>query len=72
MPDLELFQAALGLTPAWQVIRTDFDPAAGQLDLEIGFERGARFGCPKCAEPCPVYDAEAKTWRHFNSSSTAR
>ncbi len=46
MPDLELFQAALGLTPPWQVTGTDFDPGAGQLDLEIDFPRGARFSAP--------------------------
>jgi hypothetical protein len=28
MPELELFQAALGLTPPWRVVGSHFDAAA--------------------------------------------
>jgi transposase len=40
-----------------------------QLDLYLGFTRGARFGCPAkgCAHgDCPVHDTVDKTWRHLD------
>ena len=66
MPELELFQAALGLTPPWPVARSNFDLAAGELEIELDFPRASRFGCPECATSCPVHDAEPRTWRHLN------
>lgn len=65
-----LFQAALGLTSPWKVERVEFDAEAadgrGRLDLHIDFERGGRFGCPECEEPCPAHDTVRKTWRHLD------
>jgi transposase len=69
MDELGLFTAALGLSGPWRVIRTEFDPEAAQLDLYLGFDRGARFVCPAkdCAHGgCPVHDAVEKTWRHLD------
>ena len=67
MRDTELFQAALGLTSAWIVLRSEFDPDQKQLDLHVGFARGARFACPACgAEGCGVHDVKEKQWRHLN------
>jgi transposase len=69
MDELGLFTAALGLSGPWRVIRTEFDAEAAQLDLYLGFERGARFACParECAHGgCPVHDAVEKTWRHLD------
>lgn len=66
-PRLELFKLALGLQDPWQVNQTDFDPAAGRLDMYLDFSRGARFACPECKEKdCPVHDTEDKTWRHLD------
>ena len=66
MPELELFQAALGLTPPWRVVGSDFDAAAGKLTIDIDFPRGSRFACPTCGRAdCPVYDVEPKRWRHL-------
>jgi len=49
------------------VIRSDFDTAAGRLDVEIDFTPGSRFACPNCgAADCPAYDTQRKTWRHLN------
>lgn len=63
----QLFEKALGLTPPWKVIRSEFDPVAQRLDLFIDFERGARFPCPDCgAAGCAVHDSEDKEWRHLN------
>jgi transposase len=60
-------QQALGLIHPWTVIRSDFDTAAGRLDVEIDFTPGSRFACPNCgAADCPAYDTQRKTWRHLN------
>ena len=67
MRDTNLLQLALGLTPPWTVTRSDFDPEAHRLDIEIDFAPGSRFACPNCgAADCPAYDTERKTWRHLN------
>src|SRR3984885_15206784 len=67
MRDTELFQAALGLSSPWIVLRSEFDPDQKQLDLHIGFARGSRFACPACgAEECGVHDVREKEWRHLN------
>src|SRR5271169_5790133 len=67
MRDTELFQAALGLSSPWIVLRSEFDPDQKQLDLQIGFARGSRFACPACgAEGCSVHDVREKEWRHLN------
>jgi transposase len=57
----------LGLTPPWTVTRSDFDPDAKRLDIQIDFTPGSRFPCPNCgAADCPAYDTERMTWRHLN------
>ena len=67
MRDTELFQAALGLSSPWIVLRSEFDRERKQLDLHIGFARGSRFACPACgAEGCGVHDVKEKEWRHLN------
>src|SRR5271155_2329702 len=67
MRDTELFQAALGLSSPWIVLRSEFDRDRKQLDLHIGFARGNRFACPACgAEGCGVHDVREKEWRHLN------
>ena len=59
MRDTKLLQLALGLTPPWTVTRSDFDPEARRLDIEIDFAPGSRFACPTCgAADCPAYDTE--------------
>ena len=66
-PTSALFQLALGLTPPWRVEKIEFDPDRHRLDLNLGFERGARFTCPECARAdCPVHDTTDKEWRHLN------
>jgi transposase len=67
MRDTNLLQLALGLTPPWTVTRSDFDPEAKRLDIQIDFAPGSRFPCPNCgAADCPACDTERKTWRHLN------
>jgi len=67
MRDTTLLQLALGLAPPWAVSRSDFDPEAHRLDIQIDFAPGSRFACPTCgAADCPAYDTERMTWRHLN------
>jgi transposase len=67
MRDTTLMQQALGLTPPWTVVRSDFDTEAGRLDVQIDFTPGSRFVCSGCgAADCPAYDTQRKTWRHLN------
>jgi hypothetical protein len=49
MRDTTLMQPALGLTPPWTVVRSDFDTEAGRLDVQIDFTPGSRFACPTAA-----------------------
>ena len=69
MDEPGLFTAALGLSGPWRVTRSEFDADAAQLDLYLGFDRGARFPCPAkdCAHgECLVHDTVDKTWRHLD------
>jgi len=67
MRDTSLLQQALGLTPPWTVSRSDFDPEAQRLDIQIDFAPGSRFACPTCgAADCPAHDTERMSWRHLN------
>ena len=67
MRDTSLLQQALGLTPPWTVSRSDFDPEARRLDIQIDFTPGSHFACPACgAADCPVHDTERTSWRHLN------
>lgn len=67
MRDIDLFQAALGLTPPWRVEAVEFDEDKGRLDLYIDFAPGGSFPCPVCGrEDCRAYDTTRKEWRHLN------
>ena len=67
MPDLDLFQKALGLEEPWEVVDSKFDVGQRRLDLRIDFPKGSRFPCPVCgAAGCKVKDTESHTWRHLN------
>ena len=67
MPDLDLFQRALGLQPPWKVVEDKFDAEQKRLDVRIDFPKGSRFPCPVCGVAgCKVKDTEPHTWRHLN------
>lgn len=67
MPDLDLFQQALGLQAPWEVVEESFDAERKRLDLRIDFPKGSRFSCPECERAeCPVHDTETQAWRHMN------
>jgi hypothetical protein len=46
-PTHTLFSAALGLQEPWKIENVNFDSDNGQLTLELGFERGAKFPDPE-------------------------
>src|SRR5450631_32813 len=67
MPDLDLFQRALGLELPWEVVEEKFDAEHKRLDLGIDFPKGSRFPCPECGRAdCAVHDTETQTWRHLD------
>ena len=66
MNENELFQAALGLLPPWQVDRCSFDEVAGRLDIHLDFPRGSIFACSVCGVLCKAYDTSELVWRHLN------
>lgn len=62
-----LFQAALGLTPPWQVSSIRFEGDPPQLWIELRFAKGAHFRCPDCGqEELGAYDTQPRKWRHMN------
>jgi transposase len=70
MDTRDLFQAALGLTPPWQVSDVSFEKdeetGGAQLQIHVDFPRGSRFPCPECGKPCSVHDTAERRWRHLN------
>ena len=66
-PTHTLFAAALGLQKPWKIENVNFDSDNGQLTLELGFERGAKFPDPDDPSTrCPVHDVREKRWRHLD------
>jgi transposase len=67
METKEIFSAALGLTPPWQVTKLEFSVEGKRLDITIDFPRGSNFSCPECGlEGCKAYDTQVEEWRHMN------
>jgi hypothetical protein len=48
MPDVDLFQRALGLDEPWEVVDSKFDAERRRLDLRIDFPKGRGFHA-RCA-----------------------
>jgi len=64
----ELFTAALGLGPEWEVVECRLDQQARQLTLRLDFKAGSRFPVPGASHQllCPVHDTVEKRWRHLD------
>ena len=62
----KLFEAALGVSPPWQVTGADFDLAAKTLTIRVDFIAGSRFALAGVAGQHPVHDTVAKRYRHLN------
>jgi len=71
MRDTNLLQLALGLTPPWTVTRSDFDPDAKRLDIQIDFSAGQPLACRELCAPrgLPAYDTERMTGATSTSSA---
>jgi transposase len=67
MRDIDLFQAALGLSPPFVVGRRELDVDKKQLDLWVDFPRGSQFVCAGCGKGgCAAHDSAEQTWRHLD------
>ena len=67
MKDTELIQAALMLTPPWQVAECHFDVNQGHLNIHLDFLKGSHFSCPACGQAdCAAHDTKQKSWRHLD------
>ena len=68
MDQNELFTSALGLESPWRVVESELkgqEDGTKVLELELDFEKGAKFRCPKCSESCGVHDTKYLRWRHL-------
>lgn len=68
MDQNELFTSALGLQSPWRVVESELkerEDGSKVLELELDFEKGAKFPCPKCGETCGVHDTKYLRWRHL-------
>jgi transposase len=68
MDQNQLFAAALGLASPWRVTNSKLVRQENRrmvLEVDIGFDSGAKFPCPKCGELCGVYDTVVRRWRHL-------
>src|SRR5690606_6978631 len=59
----KLFEAALGVSPPWQVTGADFDLAAKTLTIRVDFIAGSRFALAGVEGQHPVHDTVAKRYR---------
>ena len=62
----KLFEAALGVSPPWQVTGADFDLAAKTLTIRVDFIACSRFALAGVEGQHPVHDTVAKRYRHLN------
>lgn len=62
----KLFEAALGVSPPWQVTGADFDLAAKTLTIRVDFIAGSRFALAGVEGQHPVHDTVAKRYRYLN------
>jgi len=68
MRDIELYRHLLGIEQPWTVRRVELNVPDQRVDVWAEHEEGARWSCPECGHPAPVYDhAEERVWRHLDS-----
>src|SRR6201993_662108 len=68
MNQIQLFEAALGITAPWYVQGVDFDAARRELTIAVDFVAGTRFSYPGVGGEHPVQDTQTKRLRHLNFS----
>jgi len=68
MKDTELYAALLRLPKPWHVREVKLDLASERVDVWLEHDPKAKWSCPECARPAPVYDhAEEAQWRHLDT-----
>lgn len=66
MQELELFTSALNLTSPWYVSQVKIEEPLGKKELHIWIEHTAGVKFAYEGEDCPVYDHQARTWKHLD------
>src|ERR1700741_4572197 len=66
MNQIQLFEAALGITAPWYVQGVDFDAARRALTIAVDFVAGTRFSYPGVVGEHPVHEMQIKRLRHPN------
>lgn len=68
MQDIELYRQLLGLNTPWTVSRVELQVKEQRVEVWAEHAEGARWACPECAVPLPLYDhADERVWRHLDS-----
>ena len=68
MKDVELYREILGITSPWIVDHVVLNPEGTDVYVHLAEDSEAKWTCPECAQPCPVYDHRAeRQWRHLDS-----
>ena len=63
----DIFQQALHINDPWFIKAIHFDEGEKRLDIQIDFNRGAKFSpLDEPEHSYPAYDSVKKTWRHLN------
>jgi transposase len=66
--DTELYAALLRLPKPWYVREVKLDLASERVDVWLEHDPKAKWNCPECAKPAPVYDhAEEAEWQHLDT-----
>jgi transposase len=65
--DSVFFTELLGLSKPWKVSRVSLCSEDKRLDILLEHQRRARFTCPECHLPLPLYDhIPSRCWRHLD------
>jgi len=68
MKDTELYAALLRLPKPWHVVEVKLDIAAERVDVWLEHDPRAKWNCPECNTPAPIYDhGEETQWRHLDT-----
>jgi transposase len=65
--DIHFFAKLLGLNKPWTVSQVSLSPEEKRIDVALEHGRRAKFSCPECHLPLPLYDhIPARQWRHLD------
>jgi len=67
MRDIDFFSRLLCLKKPWKVSRVSLSSKEKEFDIWLEHRNRAKFGCPECGLPLPLYDhAPTRRWRHLD------